>query len=60
VSARIGAGLRFKRFLYLVLIDVRHLRVPPGVRYPTLKITVLSEYKCCVYIYIYIYIYMYT
>jgi hypothetical protein len=34
VSARIRAGSKFERFLCFALIDVRCLRVPPGIRVP--------------------------
>jgi hypothetical protein len=34
VSVRIRAGSRFKQFLCFVLIDVRYLRVLPGVHVP--------------------------
>jgi hypothetical protein len=37
MSARIRTELRFKRSLCLVLIDVRCLRLPPGVRVPQVE-----------------------
>jgi hypothetical protein len=51
VSARIRAGLKFKRFLCFVLIDVRSFREPPkissltlgGYSHPRLKATELGH-----------------